>query len=256
MLLAMRSSRPRFDPDAVTVWSSFSTPPSDSDKTNINNLVVALKEAGIWSELDVLYVLAAANSNAAVKNWKAPGTFSLSLVNSPTFTAYRGFTGDGASAYLNTGWTPSTHGVKFTQNDASVWAWPINNIASNSSIAGSVSSHYCFLYPRTVGGAAAIYLNSAAGGASVSSVGDARGFIGGQRRGASDVRLFKNGVQIATNNQASTGVPTASMWVLGAYPSSYSSFQNSFSAWGSSLSGKEAAFDAAVRTYLTAVGAI
>lgn len=256
MLLSMRSGRPRYDPDAVAVWSSFLLPPSDTNKTNINNLVVALKDAGIWSELDMMYVLAAADSNAAVKNWKAPGTFSVGPVNAPTFTAYRGFTGDGSSAYLNTWWTPSTNGVKFTQDDASVWAWPLTNVSSNSSVVGCLASRYCFLYPRTGAGAAATYMNSAAGGPSILSVSDSRGFIGGQRRGASDVRMFKDGIQRATHNQVSTGVPTGPMWVLGAYPSSYSALQNSFAAWGASLAGKEAAFYEAVRTYLQAVGAI
>src|SRR5262249_49915232 len=44
---------------------------------------------------------------------------SLTPVNSPTFTGQQGYTGDGSSSYLNTGYAAGINGVNFTQNSAS-----------------------------------------------------------------------------------------------------------------------------------------
>jgi hypothetical protein len=39
-------------------------------------------------------------------------------VNGPTFTPLQGYTGNGTSSYINTGYNPVTNGTKYLQNDA------------------------------------------------------------------------------------------------------------------------------------------
>jgi hypothetical protein len=43
----------------------------------------------------------------------------MTAVNSPTWTANQGFTGNGTSSYIDTNFNPATQGVNYTLNDAS-----------------------------------------------------------------------------------------------------------------------------------------
>ena len=98
--------------DAMTVK------PTSTRARQINRLIAALKACGCWTRLDVLYMLAAHDSQAALLNWKSPGTFTLQANNSPTFTADRGYAGDGVSMNLTNAYNPSTFGGAYTLNDA------------------------------------------------------------------------------------------------------------------------------------------
>jgi len=79
------------------------TLPSASQQALQNQLVVDLKDAGIWSSLDLFYVFATdGDSDFASINWKDPNNFECIEVNSPTFTSNQGFASNGTSSYLNT----------------------------------------------------------------------------------------------------------------------------------------------------------
>jgi len=94
------------------------TLPSASQQALQNQLVIDLKDAGVWSKLDVFYVFATdGDSDFASINWKDPNNFECTEVNSPTFTTNKGFEGDGTSAYLDTNFNTSTDSVNYTQND-------------------------------------------------------------------------------------------------------------------------------------------
>jgi hypothetical protein len=92
----------------------------------INNFVVALKRATIWSSLDFLHVYAAADSQAALINWVNPGTFTGTLVNSPTFTTDRGFTVFNP-VYVDTGYDPTVNAINYSQNGACRFARSLTN---------------------------------------------------------------------------------------------------------------------------------
>src|SRR5882724_11855738 len=67
-----------FDTDALALFDAMVPAPNAARKTLINTLILALKSAGIWTRLDVLYVTAAHAAQPATRNWKAPtGTFNL-----------------------------------------------------------------------------------------------------------------------------------------------------------------------------------
>jgi hypothetical protein len=244
------------DPAAQLIFDAFVTPPTQARKAVINSLVVGLKGSGIWDQLDVLYVLAAADSDAALTNWKSPSTFKATEVSSPTFNADRGYTGDGLSKYLDTGWVPSTNGVKYTQNNSSAWVWSRSNTSSSSSDIGTVSGttfsnivtrHATFGFLSHLNVANGQYLNVATA--------DGSGFSGSQRTSSTAVELFKNGASAATGSKTTNGVPAISQWICGANNGHWSVRQIAFAAWGAALTGKEAAFYNAVLAYMQAVGA-
>ena len=128
----MRPSRLRFSP--------FTTPPDPTRKALINTLVKSLKAAGVWTKLDALYLFAAADAQAARRNW-IQDLYNATAVSSPTFAADRGYTGDGAAAYLDTGFNPSTaSSPKLTQNSAHASAWDrTSRAADGTNILGAGS---------------------------------------------------------------------------------------------------------------------
>src|SRR5262252_6152224 len=73
-----------YDSASLAIFAAFSTPPDTTRKGVIDTCVRALKSAGVWTKLDVLYLFAAADSQAARVNWKNPGTYDGTATNSPT----------------------------------------------------------------------------------------------------------------------------------------------------------------------------
>ena len=89
------------------------TLPSESQQLLQNQLVVDLKDGGIWSGLDLFYVFATdGDSDFASINWKDPNNFECIEVNSPTFTSNQGFASNGTS-YLNTDYNVLSESTNF-----------------------------------------------------------------------------------------------------------------------------------------------
>jgi len=119
------------------------TLPSTSQQIKQNKLLVDLKVAGIWTNLDVFYMFATdGNSSFATLNWKNPNTNQSTLVNSPTFTTNQGFNGNGTSSYINTNYNPSTFASpKYLLTDASLgWHKRTTGTISTSRNIVSVAS--------------------------------------------------------------------------------------------------------------------
>lgn len=103
--------------------AAMSVPPTDLRKGYIAQCIRALYAGGIWAKLDVMWVLAAHDEQAARLNWITPASFTLTAVNSPTFTTDRGFAGNGTTSYLDTGWDAATNGSQYTQDSAHVGSY-------------------------------------------------------------------------------------------------------------------------------------
>lgn len=118
-------------PQTKAIIAAFSPAPTNARIAAINSCVGLLLRSGLWSVEDVLYMTAAANTQNASIEWKNPGMHSLVAVGSLTFVADRGYTSDGSTGYLTTGYAPSTAGGAFTQDSAHIGAWIANNVAAN-----------------------------------------------------------------------------------------------------------------------------
>ena len=105
------------------------TLPSESQQLLQNQLVVDLKDGGIWSKLDTFAVFATdGDEDFALIDWKRLTQYTA--VNSPTFTSNGGFTGNGTSSHINTNYNPSTSGVNYTLNNAGRFYWVDNRSGS------------------------------------------------------------------------------------------------------------------------------
>ena len=111
-----------FPPAALALFARMSPAPSPARKTLISQTISALIIAGVWQKLDLLQLFAADAQANALLNWIG-NSYNSSVVNTPTFTTDRGFTGVPAStSYLRTGYTPSS-GPKWGQNDHAFGRW-------------------------------------------------------------------------------------------------------------------------------------
>lgn len=253
---ALGSAGVSYDSDAQAIFAAFTTPPDAARKALINAYVAGLKADGVWAVLDVLYVMAAADSQAATINWRAPASFALVGVNSPGFTTDRGYTGNGTSSRLRTQYTPSVNGVNYTQDSSSCWLFSLSNTQSNNNDIGSATAPRVNLNVRNATDQSSGDINNAAGVTMNVSNTNGIGFFGIQRRAAADRRLWANGTQLgATSTTASTAVASQEQWVCGTNSATFSARQQAVAAWGASLAGLESAFYNRTLTYLQAVGA-
>jgi hypothetical protein len=186
--------------------------PDSALQVKQNATVLSFKSAGIWSKLDVLYIMATNNSNMATLNFKNPSAHQLTLVNSPTFTANQGFNGNASTSYLNTNFNPATSGVQYTLNNASRFiylktAFVTTNYGQLDSLTGATSN---ILYNRNVNdqkinqGASAISQNADLSGAGLKVI---------NRTSSTNVELFNGSTQLS-RTATSTSVASGNQYVL------------------------------------------
>jgi hypothetical protein len=246
-----------YETESEAIFAAFTTPPDDTRKGHINSLVAELKAASAWDDFVFLYVHAAADSQAAKINWKNPGSLTATEVNSPSFTTDRGFTGNGTSSYLSSGYNLSSGGGVYTQNSAHMGSYAITNVdGTRVDISINGASPGAWVVPRTSNNIT-IRANDATttsrGGTVTTSVGHTMW----SRTGASLVRVYRDGSQVGADvTVASTGIANDVVRV-GAGASTFSNRQIAIAHIGAGLSdAKAAAIASAFATYLTAVGAI
>lgn len=247
---------PVFDPSSEALFARFTTPPTDGRKWLINNLIVSLKDADVWSKLDALYLMAAADNQAARRNWIVD-QYNLTAVASPDFTADRGYTGDGLASYLDTGFNPATAvGAKFKQNDASMWLWSRTDLRNQGGTSFDFGAATDNRIGRSNTATPGLALGRPLSGVTITSfIVDAYpGFMGWSRSSASAWVGYAKAVAVTSGSEAGVAPSNASMGILG--PTNRGVNQIAFAAIGSNISpAEEAAFYNSINTYLQAVGA-
>lgn len=213
-----------FDSDAQAVIDAMTSTPTAGRQTLIENLVTGLKADGLWAETDYLAVLAAHDAQAASINWKDPSGAKITAVNSPTFTADQGYTGNGTSAYLRTGHVPSTDAVAASLDDAGYAYWVRTNNATTSLLWenfgawGSLSSRRSSVQSNTFAGQTnrAVRINGAAGDTvSDASVTTRTGLITVTRTGSAQTDLYYNdSSSVLSGMDSSGGFPDVEMYAL------------------------------------------
>lgn len=219
------------------------TQPSAAQKTKENNLIVALKAAGIWTSLDLFYNLYTdGDASYAKLNWKTPASYPLNGTgHEPTFASLTGFSASNNN-WFATGWNPSTNGVNYTQNSSSIFMDV--TAASGHTCGCSQAANFVYLNINADG-----VINSGSPGVNIVGTGGA-GTYQLQRSGATTVTIFKNGASIGTNATASLGRPNDDFSVM-AFDSGAAKMTGTMRclATGASLSGLESAFHNAWTTF-------
>lgn len=247
---------PAYEAEAAALFARFTTPPTAARKGHINTLIKALKSAGVWPKLDALYVFAAADAQSARQNWKQDA-FNATVISSPTFTADRGFTTDGAASYIDTNFNPATAASpKFAQNDASIGLWSRTSEPRSSAGMWLSGASGVTLNTRTAANLMTWRVNQSTTDASAAVVTDGSGWFSAGRSGAAATRGSRNGTQLLAGATPSSAVVSNNLYFGRASATSFVGMDFSVGLIGGYITATEdAALYSALLTYLQSVGA-
>jgi len=242
-----------FSSEALALFARFTTPPTYARSVLINNLINSLIVSGVWRQLDALYVMAAADSQAARLNWKAD-FFNLTAVSSPTFTADRGYAGDGVASYLDTGYTLSTSNGRYTQNVASMGFYINTDAAQNVSDMGTPTA-YASIGARNSGSFMTARSNLNAASTAFAGASTAIGDRAWVRNNSANFESYLNSGTSAGTTVGASGALIAETMRLLRGAGTFSTKRMAIGWFGAFPPSSYAALRSANLVYLTAIGA-
>lgn len=242
----------------VSLFARMTTQPDSTRKALISSTINDLKTAGIWTKLDAFYVMAAHTDQAGRLNWIKPGFDLINYVVAPTFTADRGMATNGTDQALDTGFTPSTHAVRMTQNSATMFVRHRTNTQNSYYDAGwSFTSNPAILIGTRNGADKLTYAVNAGVTTSTATITDARKVIAVNRSASNTQAIYVDGSLFESASVTSVGMVLDGPLKIGASLSNrFSARQFAVFGFGASLTATEhTALRNIIEAYLTAVGA-
>jgi hypothetical protein len=220
--------------------------PSSDQKAKQDLFIKSLKSSGVWDKSDVLFVFANDGSKEfACINWKSPSGTKASLVNPTflTFTPNAGFTGNGTSSYIDTGYSPNGS-LNYKQNDASRYAYLKINDANKiiDGVALDISNSmttYASTFQR---------VNQAGFNLSTSISYSGVGMKSIHRTSSIDLTCY-NDTTATSATASSTALNNSTQCILRS-ASGYGTHQVSFYLMGASLVSENSSLVSAFSTYL------
>lgn len=249
-----------YDAEAQLLFGRFTGTLSGTDKTYISTLISAGKSHGWWGKLDLFYVFAiGTNSTDALLNWKSSG-FTATNINSMSWTAYQGFTGNGTNSYLDTAFNGSTDAINYQRNSSSYAVYVRTNVEAVTADIGAanISAYGSEFFPDFPGLGAYGGVSGLSGDFLVANT-DTRGFWNATRTASTTSVLYRNGSSFTTSGGASTAVPSITFYIGASHRNTsanyFSTRQIAVAAIGGALTASEAAnFAADVNAYMTSIG--
>lgn len=246
--------------EARDLFVQMAVPPDPIRKRLINKTIKLLKITGYWYEADVLWVPSAHHSDAGLYNWKNPSLYKLIPISSPSFIADQGYSSNGTTSYLKTGWSPANNGVKYSLNSAFVCTYLRSNPVGSNAISvgcGDSAANQTAIFPRNVSGNQIARVNMNGGGNSSLAVADSLGLSSVKRTSSLNVINGKNGIDAAPTSFASTSLATAEMYLLAfnnaGSPINFFTGQLSYAAIGSGNIVTRTFYDI-MQNYMTEIG--
>jgi hypothetical protein len=249
-----------FSAEYKAVHDTFTNKPSAAVAAEQDTLVKALVDGGAWGKLDLFYLFAQENNGdgEALKNWVNPGTFDATLVNTPTFTSLEGFRGGGADC-VDTNYNPSTNKINFSQNSCcgGIYLRDDTQESKYDFGAGTAGLDVWQFQANYASSRARYYVNTT--NVSLGPVAtDSRGLWVMQRENdAANVKLYRNGSNVDTEADASTGIPSSTTVNVGARGAGYDKSTRQFSCFflGSHLTtGEITTVTNAIEAYMDSNG--
>jgi hypothetical protein len=248
------------NPVAAALFARMSPAPTAARQALMSSLIGSLQTSGVWASLDAFYVLANFSTQAASLNWISTQYSPLVAINAPTFTTDQGYAGNGTSSYLQTSFNPSSPGIKFAQNNCSLFARSNTNLRQDSgSCVGNASTF------GTGPGANInpwnMSLNNGSYALNTPNINQlvptsAKGLFSTTRSGSSSFSVYEDVSLLGSITSASATPYNATFSICAANGANfYTTRQISIAGWGSYLSGTQvSALSSAITTYLSAIG--
>lgn len=205
------SSSDNTDPSAKAYFAAAGIT-SPTERKAANTFIVGLKNAGLWTGLDRLYLCSPTSQAAAL--YCAKSLTQMTAVNSPTY-ATTGFTFNGTSSYLNTGAAMNTLS-SFVLNSSHVSAYARTSPADTQQMYfGTRSSGSAGFFTYRFNSTS---IPSSAHGATLNTTrGATNGLVTLVRSSATDVALYVAGTSVSSSAaNASSGSPSTKSLFYGA----------------------------------------
>jgi len=243
-----------YDPDAAAYFAAMSIQPDATRKGLINDYIVGLKADGVWSLLDLVYILASHDEQAARLNAKVPASNTITVAGTVTFTTDRGYTGNGTNGYLETGRALNAGG-NYAQNSASTFSWINSSTGTTQSLGTWYSGSRVSSLPDVAAG-----FTGRVNQTSDSTFGNPANRLGSRcisRTGATTTNGQVNGVASgSTSTVASTSLNSTALTLLGDAANFNGLDRLALAALGGGLTGTQmTALHDRSSTFLTAIGA-
>jgi len=237
-----------YDADLNTYISGLSIALSDAQLTKINTFLVNYKTADSLTNLsdayDVMYYLGNETAESSLRNLVKRAHDAV-VVNSPTFTAYEGFAGDGISSYIDTNYQIDTDKVNYAVNNASFGIYYRSNIAAANIGSGcrNGTTSYISMRVRDAGASsmsAILNQGGSFGAAPVNNSGTPGMFISSKTSAGSSI-TYKNKIAFAARTASVDAIPDYNIYLgarndSGASAEIYSNRQMAFAFCGKGLS--------------------
>jgi len=228
-----------FDADAVAFFNRVTTAGgtlSTTEKQAVNQLVLDLKANSLWTPMKAIYPMVGASAAACAQNLKS-SSFTGTFTSGWTF-ASTGVTGNGTSAYMDTGINVNT---QLTQDSTHLSYYSRTNISSSQVEMGVTAGSSTYLL-FNFGGIAYSAINESTQAARTTAASPTTGFLIGSRTSSTQERYFTNNVS-QTRTANSTGKANLNIY-LGCYNNNvgtlFSTKQCAFSSIGDGLTDTEA----------------
>lgn len=251
---------PAYDPVSAA-WFAAVGPLSPGHMQIVDTLVRGLRSASILSKLD--YLLLMANETVTASLTDIISLRVATAVNTPTYTQFRGYTGNGTTSYINSGYSPSTMGVALQLNDCHISAYVRNTRTSGNEVAGGVyDGSAAFNINALYGGNEGAALCDLTGVGASPSVIQAQGFSYGHRANVTDQGLYRNGAQTGFAVVSSISIPTGNAFICArneiGSPSIFSADEIAMFSMGAGLPGAPQSvldYTNLIEAYMDAIGA-
>lgn len=240
-----------FDADAVAFFGRVTTAGgtlSLTEKAAVNTLVVQMKADGIWTLMKAIYPMVGASAAACAQNLKS-SSFTGTFTSGWTF-ASTGVTGNGTSAYFDTGLNASTD-LTLSTNHFSYYSRTSSVVAVTVEMGVFQSA---FVHLRTA-------VNYVAGGvsslASFTTTTTSAGFwLGSKTANNSRKAIYNGSVQATSTVGDTTAYPNLNVYIEARNDSGsaavFSDKQCAFASIGDGLTDTEASnFYTAVQAFQT-----
>lgn len=217
----------------------------------VDDLIVGLKSDGLFTKLDRLWLLAAENAPSALTDIIADAL--ATATSSPTFAVDAGYTGDGATSYVDSNFNPaSAPSPKYVLGDATLFGWSNTGGTENKQFVGYGAE--TFIYPQF--GDTNCYYNINQQGQQIAGNSFETGLFQATKTAVSTGQFFFNGSPVFSDTATATTVQSADFTIC-ALP-----INGHYSLRQASALGIGAGFNATqalnlynrLRTYMTAVG--
>jgi hypothetical protein len=163
---------------------------SGTETAAYTTMICGMVSDGTWSLLDALYIFATNNTTTANLNLVS-ASFGITQVGTVTF-ADTGYTGDGSTGALNTGFVPAS-GINYLQNSASIGVYILTSRTGTSGNVTEIGSNNGNGSVSSIGNVLSFPLYGVNDGTNGYSISTTRGSFIATRLTSSTSSMYLNG---------------------------------------------------------------